>query len=548
MKNKKLPLLFIISSLLYSCNNENITSNTYDNSNNEEYVGDKIYPSVDINDEYDNYYEIFVYSFADSNSDGIGDLKGIETKIPYLKDIGYTGIWLTPIFSSPSYHKYDTLDYFKIDPSFGTLDDLKSLVKTCHDVGMKIILDGVFNHSSLYSKWFENACLAHRKKLSGLTLTDEESNYDSLYVFVDDEKDKLGSKTYSRAGANSFYYECNFSTDMPEYNFESEFLFEQIKSVIDYYMGDEIGIDGFRLDAVIYYEYMDTEKNVQYLNRIADMIHSHNGYVVAEAWVGEEKISQYYTSKIDSFFYFPGHGSDGFINNSLGFNGTNKKKYLTGQEKMIQASNGHIPAPFLDNHDTPRLNRAGSKKATKFLLGLRDMCTGNTFNYYGDEIGLSSSNKSSNSSYADASYRTHYYWDDDTHEYECNNPEHAVTQNEYFGDSKSQLKDSNSILNYEKKTLMLRNAFKSIARGKIEVDSYDVDLNDNEDNLLLAFKKSYQDEEIKLLFNFSSLESYTYDMKEYKLLSILRGDEDEREVISDNKITLPSYSIALLKK
>lgn len=543
MKKKRLSILFI-AALLLSCSNGNSGSDT----SIEEYAGDKIYSKVDIDDKVDNYYEIFVSSFVDSNSDGIGDLKGIESKIPYLKDIGYTGIWLTPIFSSPSYHKYDTLDYFKVDPSFGTVEDLKSLVKVAHDNGMKIILDGVFNHSSLYSKWFENACLAHRKKLLGEELTDEEENYDSLYIFIDDEKDLLGTRRYSKAGANSFYYECNFSTDMPEYNFESEFLFEKIKTIIDYYMDDEIGIDGFRLDAVIYYEYMDTEKNITYLNRIADMIHAHNGYVVAEAWVGEEKIEQYYTSRIDSFFYFPGQGSDGFINNSLGFNGTNKKKYLDGQEKMINIAKENIPAPFLDNHDTPRLNRAGSKKATKFLLGLRDMCTGNTFNYYGDEIGMSSSNKPSNSDYSDTSYRTHYYWDDDTHNGECYDPEHSAKQNEVYGDSKTQIADKNSILNYEKKALMLRNAFKSIARGKISIDKSDIEMNDSEDTLLLAFNKTYDDEEIKIIFNFSSLESYTYDMNDYKLLSILRGDEEEKETINDKQITIPSYSIVLLTK
>lgn len=543
---KKIPVLVLSSLLLFSCQsqNESQMASSFENS------ADSTIPEEKENipdDQYRNYYEIFVYSFADSNQDGIGDLKGITKKLPYLRDIGYTGIWLTPIFSSPSYHKYDIQDYFSIDKDFGTMDDLIELVQKAHSLGMKVLLDGVFNHSSINNPWFEKALLAHRKLLRGESLTAEEEKYNSLYVFVDRKEDMDKKKTYSKAGANDFYYECNFSTDMPEFNFESEFTYETIQSVIDYYMSDEIQVDGFRLDAVLYYDYMNTYKNVNILNRISSMIHRHDGYVIGECFSDEKTIGEYYLSTLDSFFYFPAQGQNGFIHNSLSFQGESKMKYLEGLQTMIRNANGYIPAPFLDNHDVTRLSKEGNKEQFKFLLGLRDMLNGNTFNYYGDEIGMSSSIVKSGD-YADSCYRTHYYWDDETHENECDDPPHALAQKEVYPDSKSQLEDINSILNYEKNALKMRNTYPAIARGDIIVSEEDEKMNEDSDtSLLLAFEKQYGNEKIKLVFNFSMRETDSYSLNGWEVKKVLLADTNQKEQIEDGKISLPPYSIALLK-
>lgn len=107
-----------------------------------------------IEDAYDNYYEIFVYSFYDSNGDGIGDLDGVTSKLEYVRDMGYTGIWLMPIHSSPSYHKYDVEDYYSIDKKYGTLEDFEELIEKAHSLGIKVILDLVVNHTSEDHPWF----------------------------------------------------------------------------------------------------------------------------------------------------------------------------------------------------------------------------------------------------------------------------------------------------------------------------------------------------------------------------------------------------------
>ena len=113
-------------------------------------------------DNYRVFYEIFVGSFSDSDGDGIGDLKGIIDRLDYLNDgniysktsLGVQGIWLTPIFYSPSYHKYDVIDYYRIDPSFGSQDDLQKLIDECHKRNVLVIMDMAFNHTSSQNEWF----------------------------------------------------------------------------------------------------------------------------------------------------------------------------------------------------------------------------------------------------------------------------------------------------------------------------------------------------------------------------------------------------------
>ena len=111
-----------------------------------------------IDDNYRNWYEIFVYSFYDTNNDGIGDLNGVTQKLDYIKEMGFNGIWLMPVHPSPTYHKYDVKDYYAIDDVYGTLEDMKTLIEEAHKRGIKVILDLVVNHSSSEHPWFKEAC------------------------------------------------------------------------------------------------------------------------------------------------------------------------------------------------------------------------------------------------------------------------------------------------------------------------------------------------------------------------------------------------------
>jgi alpha-amylase len=543
---KKLVTLSLLSLIvLASCSNkESVSSSTVPSFNPNASLVDQ-----NIDDNYRNYYEIFVSSFADSNGDGTGDLNGIDAKLSYLRDLGYTGIWLTPIFTSSSYHKYNCDNYFAIDSSFGTMDDLKKLVKDAHDLGIKVILDGVFNHSGVSNDWFTKALLAKQKEIAGTTMSDEEKNYASLYVFYDTvEEANASGMTYYQAGANDFYYEANFSSSMPEFNFDSEFTYTKIKSIIDYYMSSEIGIDGFRLDAVKYYYYGNTTKNVAALSRIEKMVKDNDadGYAVGECWDSDSIISSYYQSDLDSYFYFPASTSAGFIFGSMGgFDGSEKNCYLENQKNMITAANGHIPAPFLDNHDMARMTKGNNIMMTKFQLGLLSMLTGTTYNYYGDEIGMSSSNAPGGDN-NDSNFRTHYYWDDDTHASECYDPQYSVTQEEFYPASAAQLKDPDSILNYVKTANLIRNSLPSIARGYVEEnDTTDQTINNDTSNPLLVVNKEYNNSSIKILINFSLTVTTTYTSS-LTPKAILPLSSSSPITYQDGVITLPPYAIAVL--
>lgn len=104
-----------------------------------------------IDDNFRNYYQIFVGSFCDSSDDGIGDLNGITSKLDYIQDMGFNGIWLTPIMPSRSYHKYSVEDYYSIDPQFGTMEDFENLSAECEKRGISLLIDLVMNHSSRYT-------------------------------------------------------------------------------------------------------------------------------------------------------------------------------------------------------------------------------------------------------------------------------------------------------------------------------------------------------------------------------------------------------------
>ena len=118
-------------------------------------TGSGLIPAADVTDNNRVFYEIFVGSFSDSNGDGVGDLRGILNRLDYLNDgdpdsglsLGVEGIWLTPVFLSPSYHKYDVTDYYTVDPAFGTMGDLEVLIAACHERGVKHILDLPVNHT-----------------------------------------------------------------------------------------------------------------------------------------------------------------------------------------------------------------------------------------------------------------------------------------------------------------------------------------------------------------------------------------------------------------
>ncbi len=496
-----------------------------------------------IEDNYRNWYEIYVSSFCDSNGDKVGDLKGVTSKLDYIKDLGFNGIWLMPINTSPSYHKYDVKDYYTIDSSYGTMEDLEELIDECHKRDIKIILDLVLNHSSIQNKWFVESCNAHQKYIMGMQLNSQEEKMKDFYSFYDGSSAPSG---YAKVTGRNFYYECNFSTDMPEFNCDNQFVREKFKEIIDFYM--DKGIDGFRLDAVKYYYYNNQTKSIELLSEISKWVKGNNpnGYVVGECWEGNSTVSNYYKSGIDSFFNFSlstSTSSSGIIN-SLNLEGKMLNKYYDALIDNVEVAGDYIPAPFLDNHDMNRYTTSNISD-TKFKFALLQMMNGSTFTYYGDEVGMVGSNSGNN---PDQNVRIPILWGEENEVGDCKAPS-GTTKKEYPNPSvKDQINDKNSIYNYYKKVLLIRNQNPEIARGEISLIKQD------RENKILAIRKTYNGSEIGILINFSPINDLSIDIKELGFVEVVgqivetKSEEDRYiGILEEGIIKMPSYSIAILK-
>ena len=209
-------------------------------------------------------YQIFVASFADSDGDGLGDLRGIINKLDYLDDLGVQALWLTPIQQSDSYHAYDISDYFAVDSKFGTIDDYRELIYKAHQKGMKVLMDLVLNHTSKNNVWFEKSQWAvnsqggendgtgieWRNVYSWKFKTDKIQKYiDGQYKEITVYEDAISDNpSWYRDGESDYYYYGKFGSGMPEINYEYQPTRDLVKDMARYWLS--FGLDGYRLDAV----------------------------------------------------------------------------------------------------------------------------------------------------------------------------------------------------------------------------------------------------------------------------------------------------------
>ncbi|MEM1050512.1 MAG: alpha-glucosidase [Pseudomonadota bacterium] len=203
-------------------------------------------------------YQIYPRSFCDSGDDGVGDLKGITSKLDYIASLGVDGIWLSPIFTSPMHdHGYDVSDYRDIDPIFGTLDDFDALVAKAHSLGLKVIIDQVYSHTSDEHAWFEESRQSRDNPKA------------DWYVWADPKPDGTVPNNWQAVfGGNSWaweprrrqYYLHNFVKQQPDLNFHCEDVQEAILDTARFWL--DRGVDGFRLDVVnLYFHHKDLPDN-----------------------------------------------------------------------------------------------------------------------------------------------------------------------------------------------------------------------------------------------------------------------------------------------
>ena len=495
-------------------------------------------------DKYRNYYEIFVNSFCDSNGDEVGDLQGIISQLDYLNDgdpnsgddLGIDGIWLTPIMPSKSYHKYDVENYYDIDPEFGTLEDFDELIEECNKRGINVIIDLVLNHISSQNPLFTQAVEeVSEGKLDG------NAEYFEIH-----KSSYFDSGTPTISLADGYQCEANFSSEMPEWNLNSEKTREEFTKIAKFWL--DRGVAGFRLDACKFYGNKSTD-GTEFLQWFYDTCKEMKSdvYMVGENWSDDSDIQELYKSGVDSQFAFKFAQSSGlFVENIVTQNGAAiVKKVMNYDKKMKESNENAINALFLSNHDQVRI--ANSLEAQglsyeKLAAALYMLFPGNSFIYYGEEIGIKAPNTTN-----DAAYRTAMIFDTD------DMPDIFVNGigNEFDeptgGGVKQQLEDKDSLLNYYRRIITIKNQNPELARGTITgMESFG-------SNNIGAYYVEYEGSKLMVIHNFSAKESKTLAITDDMIKNAtVRADlvaesSDMHVELKDGKLTLPAQSTVILK-
>ncbi|WP_242917517.1 maltose alpha-D-glucosyltransferase [Pontibacter liquoris] len=494
-------------------------------------------------------YELHIKAFKDGNGDGIGDFKGLMQKLDYLEDLGVTAIWLLPFYPSPLKDDgYDIADYLSINPSYGDMQDFKLFVREAHSRGLKVITELVINHTSDQHPWFQRARQAKKgsKFRDWYVWSDDPNKYkDVRIIFTDTEQ-----SNWSWDPVAGQYYWHRFFSHQPDLNYDNPDVQKEVFKVLEYWF--DLGVDGFRLDAVPYlFEREGTNgENLPETHDFLKKLRAH----VDKKYVGKLLLAEANMWPEDSAAYF-GNGDECHMNYHFPI-----MPRLFMSVKMedrypiidIFDQTPAIPencqwAMFLRNHDELTLEMVTDEERdymykvyatdplARINLGIRHRLApllGNDRNkielmnmllfsmpgtpvvYYGDEIGMGD-----NYYLGDRDgVRTPMQWDDNRNAgFSDANPQKLylpiIIDPEYKYESvnvDTQNHNANSLLWWMRRTINMRKRYKAFGRGSIKF------LNPS-NSKVLAFIREYQDETILVIANLSRFpEAVELDLQDYK--------------------------------
>ena len=493
-------------------------------------------------DDYRVWYEIFVYSYCDSDGDGIGDLQGVISKLDELQALGVGGIWLMPIHPSTSYHKYNVTDYEAIDPAYGTMEDFEDLIAQCNSRGIKVIMDLVLNHTGSEHTWFKQAVSYLQSLPEGAEPDLEACPYVDYYNFVQAEECPV---TYCPvSGAPGWFYEGHFSPEMPDVNFGSESLRAELEKIMAFWLNK--GVAGFRLDAAKEFYSGKTEENVQVLRWIQQTATAIKPecYLVAEVWESFDTLTQYYESGINSIFNYPFGNNNGKIIKVLqgAGNASVVSTYATALEKADTAyrrnNPGYIDSPFLSNHDVGRIaGFVGRDPAKTKLAGAMNLfMSGSAYVYYGEELGMVCG------AIDDPSYRAPMLWNESGDQGMTQPPPGCTLPEEYpMGSLERQRGDDDSVYNYYRQAIAIRNALPVISHGTPTVEAALNTL------CVSAVRKTWNDDSCIILMNIDDAET-DVDLSDYSDWVLAAGLSVNGNAVTKQGDTLhlPAFGTAVL--
>lgn len=513
-------------------------------------------------------YQIYPKSFADSRGNGTGDLKGVISKLDYLKELGIDYIWMTPFFLSPQKDNgYDVADYYRIDPSYGTMEDFDELVKEAAKREISLMLDMVFNHTSSRHEWFQKALAGDEK-------------YKNYYIFKRGKgpgipptnwESKFGGNAWEYVEALDEYYLHLFDISQPDLNWDNEEVRKEMQKVILFWMGK--GVKGFRFDVVNLiskeafeddYEgggrkfYTDGPNIHKYLRELNEKTFGKENGILT---VGEMS-----STSMENCYQYAGEDGKEF---SMVFSFHHLKVDFMGNEKWVlvpydfaklkqilfdwqtnMAKNHAWNAVFWCNHDQPRVvSRFGDtgkywKESAKMLATVIHCLRGTPYIYQGEELGMTNAEFQDISKYRDVESLNHFQilqekglnetqayqilqvhsrdnsrtpmqWsEEDQAGFTKGKPWIEVNENYKKINASQQLKDPDSIFHYYKKLVSLRKEYDVIAYGDFE--ALDV-----KNPSVMAYRRTYKGETLVAASNFYGKEAVwnpETDLKDHQYL------------------------------
>lgn len=418
------------------------------------------------------FYEVFIRSFQDSDGDGIGDIQGLIDRLDYLNDgdpqtsddLGLSGIWLMPPAEAHSYHGYDVTDYYAVEPDYGGLADMRRLVSEAHKRGIAVIVDMVVNHSSSRHPWFVSSRLGEQPFADWYIWRDDDPGYSGPW----------GAPAWHMAGDR--YYYGVFWDGMPDLNYDNPAVTREMYDIAAFWL-DDIGVDGFRLDAIKHIiELGERQENTPESRAWLSDYEAHlesvkpNSFTVGEIFNGPSFIVSRYVKEraVDVGFDFK--LADEMI--SAAQRGSNRD-IQRAHRNALRDYPAHQFATFLTNHDQDRLaNRllfdVGANKVAASLLLTGP---GVPFLYYGEEIGMAGTKP-------DERLRAPMHWDGSRFAGFTQGDDAWQPLQEAgkiaAANVAGQTGDSDSLLSHYRRLIRLRNDNSALRRGNLSaVDSSD---------------------------------------------------------------------------
>ena len=536
-------------------------------------------------------YQIYPKSFQDTNGDGLGDLRGVTKRLDYLAKLGVDYLWLTPFFVSPQRDNgYDVADYYRIDPRFGTMEDLEELISEAEKRGIGLMFDMVFNHTSTEHEWFQKA-------LQG------EKEYMDYYIFKDGEPDKLPTNWVSKFGGPAWKYVPSlkkwylhlFDETQADLNWENPKVREELKKVLRFWK--EKGIKGFRFDVVNLIskpERFEDDDQGDGRRFYTDGRHVHEFLkeLVHDAGIEEMvTVGEMSSTTLENCIRYSNPAEKelsmcfSFHHLKVDYKNGNKwelmkpdyhalKELFEHWQVGMQEHNGWN-AVFWCNHDQPRIvSRLGDdegsywKESAKMLATSIHMMRGTPYIYQGEELGMTNAHYTSIDQYRDVESlnyhkilleegkteeeamkilgersrdngRTPMQWDDSQYAgFSSVLPWISIPDNYPTINAAREMDDPDSIFSYYQELIRLRKAKKAISEGTITF------LETNRDQVM-AYKRQYQDQEITVYINFGKEET-TLPAKTAGTQKLLGNYQDIQ--IEGELLRLRPYEALVLEK